>query len=566
MEEKCKSLLVRLYFIIDMVIFTFFLIINIHTPLIAEDYALLAIYPYEKVSNPIEILARMSAKVIKQMLTWNVRVGEQLSIVFGCFDKDIFNVLNTLMSLYFLLLIQLYAFKTERSIYRKLISTITAFSLIILCQPVLGEIFFWKTGSTNYLWGMCILLTFALPLRFIIGENSIDIIGNSVKKNILFCLLGLVAGITNENTVGAVWIVYLVYIIWGKIKSKKHPLWIYTTFLFYTIGFVFMLKAPSTKIRVDYYNNKIGVGKLTIYDYFIRACRVVGKFIYYDYMYILLTIILIIICYHFKKKVSLDISFFECLIMLFILGTLSSGALILSPYIEIRAFFLTQFMMLVCMVYYMCELLECAKVKISVVSGGIIVGLTLLLALTMHNIFSVYSDYQNYCEKRNYAALMLKEDFYWGEYWKHPSERILNTREVLLRETPNFSQKYYNKDFDVIKKAIWDLEIDSYEEVSSGGNASITKNGDDYFIDGYTNSEIVNNTDVYVSFFNDREVIYRFSDIGEIQKDGAFTIKITTPEREKGAKRVMLYVVDRKQNKYERLDFDVLNIKTTEQK
>ena len=29
-----------------------------------------------------------------QMTEWNVRIGEQLSIVFSCFDKSIFNVLQ----------------------------------------------------------------------------------------------------------------------------------------------------------------------------------------------------------------------------------------------------------------------------------------------------------------------------------------------------------------------------------------------------------------------------------------------------------------------------------------
>ncbi len=151
------------------------------------------------------------------------------------------------MALYYIYLVQLYAFKGEqRNVRSRQWSLLLAGSMIILFQPALGEVFFWRTGSTNYMWGMCLLLTFVFPLRcYVCGR---DLLGN----------------------VGV--------IIWNKLHRKKAPIWIFTSFISFSSGFFYMLKAPSTAIRVAYYNQIYETTDFHIKDYFSRIPNIVNRF------------------------------------------------------------------------------------------------------------------------------------------------------------------------------------------------------------------------------------------------------------------------------------------------
>lgn len=208
-RRKCKKMKgisrnneYRMVMFLLVVIFAFLLIINFLTPLMGEDIALTAFPKGYQVSNLYELFSGLYRRIYTQVTTWNVRIGEQLSIVFSCFDKAVFNILNSIVTMCYFWLVYQYAFK-RKFIFtiRNAVYLLFVFSLVLLFQPVLGQIFFWRTGSTNYLWGLCILLGFALPLRYYVGFESIDLIGNSKIKLFAVSIVGFFAGFTNENTI-----------------------------------------------------------------------------------------------------------------------------------------------------------------------------------------------------------------------------------------------------------------------------------------------------------------------------------------------------------------------------
>lgn len=92
-------------------VFLYFFIINMLTPLMGEDLAL-TVFPQNAESLSIaETLYLMWMRIYEQMTTWNIRVGEQTSIVFSCFDKVYFNICNSYAAILYISLIYQYAFK-----------------------------------------------------------------------------------------------------------------------------------------------------------------------------------------------------------------------------------------------------------------------------------------------------------------------------------------------------------------------------------------------------------------------------------------------------------------------
>lgn len=463
-------------FAVCVVAFSYLLIINLYTPMMGEDYALLSFYPKDTTTlNFLDRLSKMIYRIRLQMSGWNVRLGEQISIVFGCFNKKIFDVFNSLCVIYFLCLINKFAFKSIRPQHCWLYY-LFPYTLIVTFQPALGEIFFWKTGSTNYLWALCILLTFALPIRYLLGENKTDIIGSSKLKHFLLVVLGFFAGVTNENTVITVWVVYLFVIVYGGIKKIKNPIWIYTSFISYSLGFLYMVKAPSTAVRMAYYKAAYNIGKLSIIDYCERAGNVVKVFFNNNILLFLIALVtLSIAMVIYKKSREKTTTFWEGGIIV-LLSVFPCGALIFSPYIEIRAFLLPDFLMITCATFYLKYIVEKIKKNILIYIIGIL--LTSISIIPMIKIFKTYKEYYSFCTERENAIYeSVGDDYYWGQYYGENNSRILTTREDYLLGNPQYLINYFNKNIIMISGNIGDLGIFGYKEHKGMGNI------DDYMVD-----------------------------------------------------------------------------------
>lgn len=476
--QKDKN--IKLSCVILTLIFSFFLIINFITPLMGEDLVLVAFPKNYHISSFRELLLLASTRIYDQMTNWNVRIGEQISIIFSCFDKGLFNIFNSMVAMIYISLIYQYAFKKPFTISGKNVwYFFMSFCIIVFAQPVLGEIFFWRTGSTNYLWALCLLLIFALPLRYYIGYDSIDIINFSKTKLIFLTFLGFIVGFTNENTIVVFITLYLGTIIYNWRKHRYTPLWIYTSGISLTLGFICMYKAPSTKIRANTYLQMFGIEEVTFNVYLIRAQNIIFRFFSDNRVLVIITIssiiiygILLLFCksmdIHSKKEKFLKDS--ENLGILLV-SSLSCGALVMSPYVETRAFLLPDFLMICCIIYYIDRIISLMvrwQKTIYILSGSI---MFLFVCYQYSQIYDIYSRYNNFVTLRNSEIELQDNDttFLWGEWQGDYSSRLLTSREDYLLSNETALNYYYGKKIQCWNNYLININFENYEFADGKG-------------------------------------------------------------------------------------------------
>lgn len=468
--------------IILILIFSFFLLINCITPLMGEDFSLEAIPKNHVLTGETERVTLMAERVYEQMTNWNIRLGEQFSIIFSCYDKLLFNICNSIVTVIYMWLIYQYAFKRkwsrdkEGAFYFLIIATV-----ILTIQPALGEIFFWRTGSTNYLWAICFLLGFALPLRYYIGSDSIDLIGKSRWKTVGMCFWGFLAGFTNENTIAVFILLYVGVIGYNIVKKRKTPRWIYLSGASLVVGFLCLYNAPSTRNRMIYYKKVYDVGVLTPVDYIDRAGNIIERFFHDNIFYVVLTLIIYIafVLIYLKKGKIQDLWRKSENLGFLLLSSVSCGALIMSPYIETRAFLLPDFMMTVCIVYYMKGIVEVFDRYQNAVKLVLTVGACVGFLYVGSDIYNTYKEYDDYTKLREAAVELEDNDvFIWGDYIKNRDNRILTTREDYLLSNGDTLTEYYGKTIKCNPGYLWKFELYPYAKSDALGN-----------IDAYTYDE-----------------------------------------------------------------------------
>lgn len=462
----------------------FFLIININTPMMGEDFALSSFSHYYEPISIKEQIYLIINRIMIQASTWNIRIGEQISIIFCSINPIYYYIGNTIISVLYLLLIPIYAFGRKLKLTEKddLISIVMSFCLIILFQPALGEIFFWRTGSSNYLWAVFILLVFTIPLRLIL--NNRDIFQNRKLLICLHTLVGFFSGLTNENTVITFIVLYICAIIYRIIKKQKVYLWIWSSLTSLTAGFCVMIFAPSTAIRMKTYKDIFGINNVTIKDYIYRGLNVINRF-FTENIWLVNTLLIVFIVYIALnyEKIKVEIKNKELKVyrtasinvILLLASSLSAGALIGSPYVEIRAFFLIDFFMIGCIVYFSIQLINQIN-KFGRVIIYIVLGVAVIFTIKENiKIYNTYNDYNQFVLK-NYDII---EDAKRNNQnsvkilqYKYTNNRILNTREDYLQSNLKHLQKYFEIKVIYSMKDMYSIDeqqlVAKYIEIMNG--------------------------------------------------------------------------------------------------
>lgn len=240
-------------FIFLLALSLFLLYINIKMPLAGEDYSL---QPWKYNSAPATFSGRINAiasKVYFSATHWSPRIGEALTTITAAFPPVVFDIVNTLMFLWLVIVL----FVIDRGRFPDFNNTSDGFSiflivsLIIALVPLLGQIFFWKAGTSNHLWGLIILLSFILPFR-INYSNRIRI--NSYLLMVPYSVFGFLAGLTVENASVVVLSILLSYYVISVRENKIDKKLIFAI-LSFAFGVSILLFSPSTTIRRNYYNS-----------------------------------------------------------------------------------------------------------------------------------------------------------------------------------------------------------------------------------------------------------------------------------------------------------------------
>lgn len=232
--------------IILFIIFISMLTLNYLYPYISDDYTYMYKYDnFERIKNISDIFLSMK----DHYFLWGGRVlAHSLASVFLLIPKNIFNICNSIMYTIFIYMIYLIGRRDNKDNYNYLF---IIHLLIWFINISFGEVTLWLTGSCNYLWTSVIILLF---LYLFHKEN---------KNVIIFSILGILAGMCNENFSLSIIFVCILFVIFNKNYRNKNN---YIGIIFLIIGYLFLFLAPGNFIRASAgVNNIITITQKTLY-------------------------------------------------------------------------------------------------------------------------------------------------------------------------------------------------------------------------------------------------------------------------------------------------------------
>lgn len=227
------------------IIFFLALAINMNTIWTADDYCF-----YNNVwSNNQEFsLKRVLESTTNFYLNWTGRFASTyFNYIFLFFNKNIFNIINSLM--FTLLIFLIYKIiKSEKEDNPFLL--IISFFLIWFFIPQLGQVAFWKIGSIIYMWTLLSVLT--ISLFFVKLLKNQDKVKNNFINIIMLFIFAIIAG-NGFETNSIMLITFLSFsIAYIKLfKKQKLPLWSIFTFLGSIIGFATNFFSPGNAARMS---------------------------------------------------------------------------------------------------------------------------------------------------------------------------------------------------------------------------------------------------------------------------------------------------------------------------
>lgn len=291
-------------------IFIMMLVLNLLTPLIADDYSYSLNLDKTKINSLMDVINYQWW----HYFNWGGRtVAHTIAQFFLLLPKWVFSITNTVVYIALIYLIYLHT-KGEVKEHKPLLLLLIHLGLWFLL-PVFGQTCLWLIGSCNYLWTSVLILWFLWIYR----KNNLN---TSMVKIIGMFLLGILAGWTNENTAAGLIVILIGYLILQKKVNKQKISKLQIFGLIGTvIGFVFMILAPGNFIRnAEFHDDTFIILKLI--KRFVNITLTAENYLLP--LLILLVILFSIRIYH-NKKIANDV-------YLFILGGLATAyAMVFSP-------------------------------------------------------------------------------------------------------------------------------------------------------------------------------------------------------------------------------------------
>lgn len=224
--------------LILVIIFLMIFVLNLLTPIIADDYSYSLALDDTKIDSLMDIINYQ----VWHYFNWGGRtIAHTVAQIFLPFPKIIFSFINSLV--YVLLIFLMYLHIKGKNKDKPLYLLIIHLSLWFLL-PVFGQTCLWLVGSCNYLWTTTLILLF---LRIYKKNDK----SSSVLKLVAIFFLGILAGWTNENTSAGLIAILLGNLIIDRItkKRKKISKMQLSGLIGVLIGFLIMILAPGNFVR-----------------------------------------------------------------------------------------------------------------------------------------------------------------------------------------------------------------------------------------------------------------------------------------------------------------------------
>lgn len=326
--KKNKMITINILLILGVL----FYILNYYTPLHADDYSYsFSFMTGNKIKNIYDII--LSQK--EHYFSMNGRsVVHVIAQIFLCYKKEIFNIINSIGYISLIILIYFHSYGTLESINLKWIVSI--FLILWIITPSFGQSYLWITGAANYLYGIFIILLYLIPFRKL-NKDYCDKKGlfNNMLISVLYLIIGIIAGWTNENNSVALICIVILYLVNCKNNKINIKLWMISGLLGNIIGFLLMILAPGQGKRLE---KAGGVG--SIVSILKRSVFISIDLMKYLIPMIMLMIILITYYYNKNKIKNNIINMINDLSIsiIFFIGTLASiYSMIISPSFPERA-------------------------------------------------------------------------------------------------------------------------------------------------------------------------------------------------------------------------------------
>ena len=391
-KEYNEKLYALSIIIITLLIGFLFYILNYYTPLYADDYT----YSFSfSTGERIESVSQIVDSQVAHYQTMNGRVVTHfLAQLFLLLGDNVFNIINVFSFLLLLYLIYFHSCGTFKNFSLSKFSMIAM--LLFLSTPAFGQSFLWITGSSNYLYGILIILLFLVPYRIQIdGKINNCHILTEIVFSVTYFVFGIIAGWTNENTSVALVSMVVAYVFFFCIKSIRIHAWNITGGIGAVVGCVLMLIAPGNSSRLSNLGGSGGIGAW-IKRFVLYSCDLI---VILKLILLLLCVLLLVYFYQKQKQMScfsikgfLDI-LFECKVpFIYMIGFLASVySMIVTPIFPGRVWSGPVVLILIA-VFNLYSLIDTSSIKFSM---GKTVTISFVLVLSIATFVNAYFDVKN---------------------------------------------------------------------------------------------------------------------------------------------------------------------------
>ncbi|MEG2770401.1 MAG: DUF6056 family protein, partial [Oscillospiraceae bacterium] len=229
-------------------IFLFIFIMNVFTPILADDYYYSFIAgSLERVQGIGDIFKSLSYLYMHHTGRSIIFLVTQTFLMFKPFIFDFFCSL-AFVGLVFLI------FRISNFAQPKKPAILVGFAamLIWFFTPAFGQTFLWVTGAVNYVFVLTLILAFLYPFfkYFIDPQNDLLKFKGSF---ILWFFVGVMAGWGFENFSAMAVAMTVIFVVFYILFKQKVPLWAITGGVGSLVGFALLMLAPGNYARADVY-------------------------------------------------------------------------------------------------------------------------------------------------------------------------------------------------------------------------------------------------------------------------------------------------------------------------
>lgn len=237
--------------------FVFFYVLNFLTPMaFGDDYVYSFVWqghsefePLTESATRISSLHDLFVSQLSHYYTWSGRtVSHTIAQILLWAGKDVFNFFNALISV--ILIVEIYWCANKGAITLGFKSRRLCWIFFVLWAftPGFSPVFFWLSGSCNYLWTAVLLLAFLIPfIRKYYSFN--EKYANNVWFKYVMFFSGLIAGWTNENSI--CWIILSLFVfIYFNLRRRGIESWMFFGIAGLITGYALLMLAPGNVARL----------------------------------------------------------------------------------------------------------------------------------------------------------------------------------------------------------------------------------------------------------------------------------------------------------------------------